>query len=69
MVEIKCQRQYVGGRAKSGFSEYEEGMSRMKDHLQTRIMQLTLTAILVALIAAATMMIRLPIPATTGYST
>jgi len=39
----------------------------MKYHRQTRILQLTLTAVFAGLVAATTMMIRLPIPATTGY--
>ena len=40
---------------------------QMKPHKQTRILQLTLTAVFAGLVAATTMMIRLPIPATTGY--
>jgi len=34
---------------------------------RTRILQLTLTTVFAALVAATTLMIRIPIPATTGY--
>lgn len=39
----------------------------MKPSRQTRIVQLTLTAAFSALVAATTMTIRIPIPATAGY--
>ena len=39
----------------------------MKHYKQTKVLQLTLTAVFAGLVAATTMMVRLPIPATTGY--
>lgn len=58
----------MGKEANIGSHEYlQQGSVDMKSRQQAGILNLILTAVFAALVAATTMLIRMPIPATTGY--